>query len=168
MAIESGSAGWRAAGSGMVTSYDSRPRPATKCVAAQRSASQFSSSKPSSAPSSSFDTVLSVEFVAKPNHAGQIRDSLSTAITATFEGAPTFAGCAVMVSEQEQRLVTVLTFWHGVSSISLPPESVLCVSKLLDPYMDRKLRVQTMHSQIAILSAAVTAGDADIRRIHVA
>jgi len=34
--------------------------------------------------------------------------------------------------------------------------------------MDRKLRVQTMHSQIAILSAAVTAGDADNRRIHVA
>jgi hypothetical protein len=76
VAIESGSAGWRAAGSGMVASYDPRPRPATKCVAAQRSASQFSSSKPSSAPSSSFDTVLSVEFVAKPNHAGQIRDSL--------------------------------------------------------------------------------------------
>ena len=168
MAIESGSAGWRAAGSGMVASYDSRPRTATKCVSTQLSSSQFSSPKPSSASSPAFDTVLSVEFVAKPNHAGQIRDSLSAAITATFKGAPNFAGCAVMVSEQEQRLVTILTFWHGVSSISLPPESVLRVSKLLDPYMDRKLRVQTMHSQMAILSGAVTAGDADIRRIHIA
>jgi hypothetical protein len=167
VAIESGSVGWRAAGTGVVASYDSRPRTATKCVSPQLSSS-LSSSKPSRAPSPSFDTVLSVEFVAKPNHAGQIRDSLSAAITTTFEGAPNFAGCAVMVSEQEQRLVTVLTFWHGVSSISLQPESVLCVSKLLDPYMDRKLRVQTMHSQIAILSAAVTAGDADIRHIHVA
>lgn len=168
MAIESGSAAWRAAEGGMAPSYDSRPRPATKRVSPQLSPSQFSSSKPSSAPGSSFDTALSVEFVAKPNHAGQIRDSLSAAITTTFEGTPNFAGCAVMVSEQEQRLVTVLIFWHEVSSISLPPESALCVSKLLDPYMDRKLRVQTMHSQIAILRAAVTAGDADVRRIHIA
>ena len=130
--------------------------------------SSLSSSRPPVTPTVSFDTVVSVEFVSKPNQAAKIRDSLSAGIAATFETTPDFAGCAVMVSAQEQRLVTVLTFWRGASTGCMPPERIRWVCKLLDPYMDRKLRVQTMRSQVAILPDAMSAGRADRLRIRVA
>ena len=166
MAIESGDAVWIAEWDGIVHDFSSH------AAVAKVVSSKLHSSLPTSqlpvAPSVTFDTVVSVEFVAKPNQAAKIRDSLSAGIAATFETTPNFAGCAVMVSEQEQRLVTVLTFWRGASARSLPPESARWVSKLLDPYMDRKLRVQTMRSQVAIMPVAMPAGRADSHRIHVA
>jgi hypothetical protein len=55
-----------------------------------------------------------------------------------------FAGCLVMVSDQEARLITVVTFWTGNESQKCSAENLRWVHALLSNYMDRCLRVQTM------------------------
>jgi hypothetical protein len=99
-------------------------------------------------------TAISVEFVTKPNQAQRVRGLVPTAITQTFDGIAGFAGCAVMVSEHEERLVTVLTFWRDEAGDGAIGENARWVCRLLEPYMDHKLRVQTMRSHLAMLSAA--------------
>jgi 3-hydroxymyristoyl/3-hydroxydecanoyl-(acyl carrier protein) dehydratase len=49
-----------------------------------------------------------------------------------------------MVSEQEAQLVTVITLWVGNDRLKHCRENVRWVQKLLAPYVDRCLRVQTL------------------------
>lgn len=53
----------------------------------------------------------SLEFVAVPGIAERLLATLPQAIREALERVKGFAGCAVMVSEREVRLVTVVTFW---------------------------------------------------------
>lgn len=140
MATQSGNVGW-------IASSDVQEYAAAEVAAANRASPQLPFEQPSP-----FATVVSLEFVAKPTLAAQVHASVPAAIAATFQLIPAFAGCAVMVSEQEQRLVTVLTYWHGDPATSVRAECVRWVCELLHPYMDRKLRVQTMRSQLAAWS----------------
>jgi hypothetical protein len=98
-------------------------------------------------------SAVSVEFVAKPNQGTRVRSMLPAAISSTFDGVAGFAGCAVLASEHEERLVTVLTFWQGEQAASTISENARWVCRLLEPYMDHKLRVQTMRSHLAIVPA---------------
>jgi hypothetical protein len=145
VATQSGDSGWIT--SGIVHEY-----PATAVAATKRASPQLSLVQ-----ASPVATVVSVEFVAKPSHAVQVGASVAAAIAATFQSTPAFAGCAIMVAHQEQRLVTVLTYWHGEPATFVPTESVRWVCELLHPYMDRKLRVQTMRSQLAVLPGTLSA-----------
>ena len=52
-----------------------------------------------------------------------------------------FAGCLVMISGQEARLATVVTFWDGDDRVQRCGEKVRWVHALLAPYLDRCLRV---------------------------
>jgi hypothetical protein len=54
-----------------------------------------------------------------------------------------FAGTLVMVSDQEARLVTVVTFWNGTEARKSCDRSLHRVRVLIAPYLDRCLRVQT-------------------------
>jgi hypothetical protein len=55
----------------------------------------------------------SIEFVAVPDMAVRLQAMLLGAIRSALQKSEGFAGCAVMVSEEEARLVTVMTFWRG-------------------------------------------------------
>ena len=87
---------------------------------------------------------LSVEFVAKPQEAHRVQSAIPAALTGAFRNVSGFAGCLVMVSEQEARLVTVITLWVGNDRLKHCHENAGWVHRLLAPYLDRCLRVQTL------------------------
>jgi hypothetical protein len=95
-------------------------------------------------------TALSVEFVAKPQVAHRAHSAISMAITAALHDVRGFAGCLVMVADQEARLVTVLTFWTGDDRFKRCGDHSRWVRKLLTPYLDRCLRVQTLVTDLKV------------------
>lgn len=99
--------------------------------------------------SGAWKTTVSVEFVAKPNESHHVHALVPAAIHAGLEGVTGFVGCAVMASSQEERLVTVLTFWQGDLTARAAAVNSRWVCKLLERYMDHRLRVQTMRTQLA-------------------
>lgn len=96
------------------------------------------------------ETTISIEFVAKPNESHRVHALLPAAITGTLEGVAGFGGCAVMASNQEERLITVLTFWQGNLCASAAALNAGWICKLIERYMDRRLRVQTMRTHFAM------------------
>jgi hypothetical protein len=124
-------------------------------------------------------TAIGIEFVAKPHFAQHVRALVPAAANAALADLAGFAGCALLVAEQEERLITFLTFWHGRLDSAAVAYNRRWVCKLIEPYMDRQLRIQTLRSQLAILPSepvapvAHVAAVADevffaLRRAHVA
>jgi hypothetical protein len=95
-------------------------------------------------PGSPRVTALSLEFVAKPPEAHHVQSAIPAALAGALQNVSGFAGCLVMVSEQEAQLVTVITLWVGNDRLKHCRENVRWVQKLLAPYVDRCLRVQTL------------------------
>ncbi len=95
-------------------------------------------------------TALSIEFVAKPQAASSAQSDISSAIASTFQGVTGFAGCLVMASDQEARLVTVLTLWAGDDRFERCGNHTRWVHKLLSPYIDRCLRVRTLVTNLQV------------------
>jgi hypothetical protein len=103
----------------------------------------------------------SIEFVAVPDMAARLQATLPGAIRSALQKSEGFAGCAVMVSEEEARLVTVVTFWRGKERSSKAIANALWVEQLLDPYIDRQLRVNKLRAQIAWPAATPAGKNAD-------
>lgn len=95
-------------------------------------------------------TALSVEFVAKPREAQQVEAAIPAAIAGAFREVTGFAGCLVMISDQEARLITVVTLWAGDEREKCCGENIRWIRGLLAPYVDRCLRVQTMFVHLPI------------------
>lgn len=93
-------------------------------------------------------TALSIEFVAKPEKARNAPLSLPAAITGSLQEVAGFVGCWVMVSDQEARLITVVTFWSGDEAQKFCKKNAKCVKRLLSTYLDSCLRVQTMYAHL--------------------
>jgi hypothetical protein len=55
-----------------------------------------------------------------------------------------------MISDQEARLVTVITLWAGHDRAKRCSQNVRWVHALLKPYLDRCLRVQTMVAHLPV------------------
>ncbi len=107
-------------------------------------------------------TALSVEFVAKPREAQQVEAAIPAAIVGAFKDVTGFAGCLVMISDHEARLITVVTLWAGDDREKRCVENIRWVRALLAPYLDRCLRVQTMFAHLPVLpaiQAGINAGD---------
>jgi len=98
-------------------------------------------------------TALSVEFVAKPQEAHRVQTAIPAAIAGALKDVTGFAGCLVMIADQEARLVTVVTLWCGDDRVQRCGENVPWVRALLAPYLDRCLRVQTMVAHVPLLPA---------------
>ena len=96
-------------------------------------------------------TALSVEFVAKPQESHRVEATIPTAIAGALKDVAGFAGCLVMISDQEARLVTVVTLWAGNDRVKRCSQNVRWVHALLAPYLDRRLRVQTMVAHLSVL-----------------
>jgi hypothetical protein len=97
-------------------------------------------------------TALSVEFVAKPQEAHRVEATIPAAIADALKDVAGFAGCLVMISDQEARLVTVVTLWAGDDRVKRCGQNVRWVRALLTPYVDRCLRVQTMVAHVPLSS----------------
>jgi hypothetical protein len=89
-------------------------------------------------------TALRIEFVAKPQEAHRVGAAIPAAISSALNDVDGFAGCLVMISDQEARLVTVVTLWAGDGRVKRCRQNLRGVQALLAPYVDRWLRVQTM------------------------
>src|SRR5260370_10415676 len=98
-------------------------------------------------------TALSVEFVAKPQEAHRVEAVIPAAIAGALKDVAGFAGCLVMISDQEARLVTVVTLWAGDDPVKRCGQNVRSVHALLKPYLDHCLRVQTMVAHVPLLPA---------------
>ena len=96
-------------------------------------------------------TALSVEFVAKPQEAHRVEAAIPSAIAGALKEVDGFAGCLVMISDHEARLVTVVTLWAGNDRAKCCSQNARWVHALLAPYLDRRLRVQTMVAHLPVL-----------------
>jgi len=96
-------------------------------------------------------TALSIEFVAKPEAAHCAEAAIPAAIAGALKDVTGFAGCLVMISDQEARLVTVVTLWAGSDRAKLCSQNARWVHALLKPYLDRCLRVQTLVAHLPVL-----------------
>ena len=94
---------------------------------------------------------LSVEFVAKPQEAHRVQIAIPAALAGALKDVNGFAGCLVMISDQEARLVTVVTLWAGSDRAKSCSQNTRWVHALLKPYLDRCLRVQTMIAHLPSL-----------------
>jgi hypothetical protein len=102
-------------------------------------------------PQVSAVTAHAVEFVAKPSEAHKVQSALPLAITNALGVIHGFSGCMVMVSDQEARLVTVVTFWMGHDRVKICGDNERWVNALLAPYLDRRLRAQRLAAQLPML-----------------
>jgi hypothetical protein len=96
-------------------------------------------------------TALSVEFVAKPQEAHRVQAAIPAAIAGALKDVTGFAGCLVMISDHEARLVTVITLWAGSDRAKCCNQNVRWVHAILKPYLDRCLRVQTMVAHLPVM-----------------
>ena len=91
----------------------------------------------------------SLEFVASPGRAAGIQTEIPVAMGHAFSNTKGFLGCIVLVSEQEARLVTVITLWTGSNRLALCNDASQRLHKWLSPYVDRWLRTRTYSSFVA-------------------
>ena len=105
----------------------------------------------SGAPSVITVTALSIEFVAKPQEAHRVEAAIPAALAGALKDVTGFAGCLVMISDQEARLVTVVTLWAGDDRVNRCSQNARWVHALLKPHLDLCLRVQTMVAHLPFL-----------------
>ena len=96
-------------------------------------------------------SALSIEFVAKPQEAHRVESAIPAAVAGALRDVTGFAGCLVMISDQEARLVTVVTLWSGQDRTKSCNQNVRWVNALLAPYLDHRLRMQTMVAHLQVL-----------------
>jgi hypothetical protein len=92
---------------------------------------------------------LNVEFVAKPGEAHRVQTALPTGIQGALGEVAGFAGGLVLIANYEARLVTVVTLWTGEDRLQRCSENLKWIRALLNPYVDRWLRVQTLSAHMA-------------------
>jgi hypothetical protein len=85
-----------------------------------------------------------VEFVASPGKGEKLQRAVPEAMRNAFGESGSFAGCLVLVSEQEARLVTVITLWTGKDRARQCDENSNRVKGLLTPYVDSWLRTRKL------------------------
>ena len=97
-------------------------------------------------------SAVCIEFAAKPHETPRVAAEAPHAIARALKYVSGFAGCLVMILDHEARLVTVVTFWKGEDRLRRCRQNAGCVQALLAPYLDRRLRVQTMVAHLHALA----------------
>ena len=93
-----------------------------------------------------------VKFVASPGKTQKLQSVLPATIREALRCASGFAGCMVMISDQEARLVTVVTLWTGKERARHCSENASRVKTLLSPYVDDWLRSENHLAHFSMLS----------------
>lgn len=91
-----------------------------------------------------------VEFVALPGKAEKLSSAIPKALRTALGNSRNFSGSMVLVSEQESRLVTVITLWAGTNRAKECAEKSSQVKRLLTPYVDRWLRTRRLAAFLAV------------------
>jgi len=91
---------------------------------------------------------LRAEFVVKPGKEEQVRETIDLILNKSFGRDQEFLQALVLVSEQESRLVTVITFWQYAGFAEARERRVLWLRQKLAPYLDQSLRVQTYCARV--------------------
>jgi hypothetical protein len=79
------------------------------------------------------------EFVTLPGASKQLQKLIPAALRTAYGRAGNFLGCIVLVSEQEARLVTVITLWNAKGKTEHRRNSTV-LQDLLERYVDRWTR----------------------------
>ena len=104
-------------------------------------------------------TALSIEFVAKPHEAHRAQLAIPSALVGALKEVTGFAGCLVMVSDQEARLLTVVTLWSGDERQKLCNENLRWVRAVLATYLDHCLRVQILSAHLPPMAERLSVPD---------
>jgi hypothetical protein len=92
----------------------------------------------------------SLEFVALPGRTEKLCREIPCAMREANAQSQNFAGCIVLISEEEARLVTVITLWTGKDRLKACSESLDQLKKLLEPHVDSWMRTRRFISLVAI------------------
>jgi hypothetical protein len=82
-----------------------------------------------------------------------VESAIPAALAGSLKEVVGFAGSLVMISDQEARLVTVVTLWSGEDRLKHRNRNGRWVQALLAPYLDRCLRVRSMVAHLPALPA---------------
>jgi hypothetical protein len=91
------------------------------------------------------------EFVALPGEAQKLQREIPLALRKGNGKADGLLNCMVLFSEQEARLVTVITLWSEQDRLETCEDTSKRLKRILDPYVDRWLRTRTFVSFLASL-----------------
>ena len=94
-------------------------------------------------------TALCIEFIARVPDAAQADVEIQEAIQNVLGAVPGFAGCMVLVADEERRLITAIAFWGGAHRVALSQKSVPWVNRALAPYVEHCLRACWFHTRTA-------------------
>jgi hypothetical protein len=83
-----------------------------------------------------------VEFIALPGETEKLQKEIPVAMREVNRNSKGFSGSMVLFSEQEARLVTVITLWTGSEPDKECDENSTQLKRLLEPYVDRWLRTR--------------------------
>lgn len=92
----------------------------------------------------------SVEFVAWPEKAGELRTVLPEVLRMALGSIEDFSAYMVLVSEQEARLVTVVTLWAGTNRAKQCEQNSKRLKRLLTPFVERWLRTRSLAAFMSI------------------
>jgi hypothetical protein len=92
----------------------------------------------------------SVEFVALPGRTEKICKEIPAAMRQANTNSAGFSGCIVLISEQEARLITVITLWNGIDSANGCDESLDQLKRLLEPHVDSWMRTRKFISFLSV------------------
>lgn len=88
-------------------------------------------------------TALRADFVAKPETIGTLREGIEERILSSWGKEHGFLNGMVLVSDQEARLTTLITFWKAGAVEKTREQKLRWLKKILTPYLDRCLSVKT-------------------------
>jgi hypothetical protein len=86
---------------------------------------------------------LHLDFVAKPNAAGELGQQLASVLKKAGLVEEGLESGLLLVSDREARLVTLLTFWDAERFQSRREQRIRWMQKLLAPFADGPVRAQT-------------------------
>src|SRR5581483_1103266 len=86
---------------------------------------------------------LRADFVARPEAIGGVREGIEKRISAMWGQEGGFLNGLVLVSDQEARLTTLITFWEERALERSLDQKLRHLKKILHPYADRCLSVRT-------------------------
>ena len=92
----------------------------------------------------------SLEFVALPGRTEKLCRDIPLAMREANAQSKNFAGCIVLISEEEARLMTVITLWTGKDHSKACSDSLEQLKRLLEPHIDTWMRTRRFISLVAI------------------
>jgi hypothetical protein len=91
-----------------------------------------------------------VEFVALPGQAERLQTEIPLALRRANSRSEGFSGCIVLFSEQEARLVTLITLWEDGDHTNEWDGNSKHLKTLLKPYVDRWLRARSFRTFVSL------------------